>query len=430
MIRSIFILNNQDILMERHYLQPTSREIPQQFCLIASQYARAEDVPSIMLVNDVSVAHYVYDQLTFLAVIGEDCNAYAPLQFLQRLAIVFSMYGGCTVDNISDNYFTLYQVLEEICDGGMPLTTDLNVLTQIVPVSVSWKDQVEKIQKMLVSGKNTPKTTSMQSNITRDLPNDAMTVVWRPKDVSHTVQSLGHDFNEVLTLTCDEAGLVKASNCQGRLEIDCRMSGSPEVHLEFQNPQQILDASLAKNVSITAWNRDKSLHITPLDGVQIVACYKALVDMKRVPLEIRVDQQLAKGKRDFVVSLSYFGQLQKGELGQPKLEDITVEVPLADYDLNSESTKDGTTSLDLGEANRYIQWKVKLNDQGKAELVLKLEPRKVGHIARCPVVSLRYRVTNYLISGLQLKPSTFTNSSGKVYQSQKQTLDVRVEVKN
>lgn len=36
MIRSLFILNNQDILMERHYLQPTSREIPQQFCLIAS----------------------------------------------------------------------------------------------------------------------------------------------------------------------------------------------------------------------------------------------------------------------------------------------------------------------------------------------------------------------------------------------------------
>lgn len=78
-------------------------------------------------------------------------------------------------------------MLEEVCDGGMPLTTDLNVLTQIVPVSVSWKDQVEKIQKMLVAGKNTPKTTSMQSNITRDLPNDAMAVIWRPKDVSHAV---------------------------------------------------------------------------------------------------------------------------------------------------------------------------------------------------------------------------------------------------
>lgn len=29
--------------------------------------------------------------------------------------------------------------------------------------------------------------------------------------------------------------------------------------------------------------------------------------MKRVPLEIRVDEQLSKGRRDFVVSLSYFG---------------------------------------------------------------------------------------------------------------------------
>lgn len=84
--------------------------------------------------------------------------------------------------------------------------------------------------------------------------------------------------------------------------------------------------------------------------------------MKRVPLEIRVDEQLSKGRRDFVVSLSYFGQLQKTELGQPKLEDIVVDVPLADYDLNSEETKDGSTSLDLAEANRYLQWKVKLDD--------------------------------------------------------------------
>ena len=86
---------------------------------------------------------------------------------------------------------------------------------------------------MLNTGKNAPKTTSMQSNITRDLPSDAMTVVWRPKDISHTVQNLGQEFNELLMLTCDEAGLVKASNCQGRLEIDCRMSGNPEVHMEF-----------------------------------------------------------------------------------------------------------------------------------------------------------------------------------------------------
>ena len=89
-------------------MQPTSREVPQQFSLIASQYSNEEDVPCVMLVGDVSVAHLVKDQLTFLAVLGDDCNAYAPLQFLQRLAIVFSLYGGCTVENISDNYFVLY----------------------------------------------------------------------------------------------------------------------------------------------------------------------------------------------------------------------------------------------------------------------------------------------------------------------------------
>ena len=82
--------------------------------------------------------------------------------------------------------------------------------------------------------------------------------------------------------------------------------------------------------------------------------------------------------------------MQKNESGTPKFENIQVTVPLADYDLQSEETHDGVTQLNLAEANRFILWKAKLNDQQKAQLVLRLEPRKVGHICRTPVVKLNY----------------------------------------
>jgi len=32
-------------------------------------------------------------------------------------------------------------------------------------------------------------------------------------------------------MVTDESGLVKASNCQGRMEIDCQMNGQPEIEI-------------------------------------------------------------------------------------------------------------------------------------------------------------------------------------------------------
>ncbi|CAL6071910.1 Adaptor_complexes medium subunit family protein [Hexamita inflata] len=426
MIRSIFILNNQDILMERHYMQPVSREIPQNFALISSKYANKNEVPSVIIVNEVPVAHLSQDQLTFVAILGYDCNAYAPLQFLQRLTIIFNTYGGCTVDNIQDNYFILYQVLEEVCDGGYPLTTDMGVLTQIVPVTTSWKDEIDQFMKS--NSKNT-KTTSMQSNIIRDLPHEAMTVVWRPRDITHSMQSVTSTLIERLHVVCDESGLSKAINCQGTLELDCLLSGNPELNVTFVNHAPILDASLAKNVQITPWNRDKSLQLLPLDGPQVACCYKAIVDSNRLPLMTKVEQQLKNGRKEFIVSLNYLNVLPKNELGTPKIENICVTIPLADYDLQSETTNDGTTQMNLAEANRWIMWKAKLTD-GRAQLVIRLEPRKVGHIARLPVVNVQYNITNYVASGLACNPISFTNNTGKIFQKYAGNVEVEIEVKN
>lgn len=102
-----------------------------------------------MQVNDHIVANLTVEQLTFVAVVGYDCNAYAPLQFLQVMANIFLEYGGCTTENIIDNYFVLYQVLEEICDGGIPLTTDMSIMRHIVPPVSSWNSFVTGVEDLI-----------------------------------------------------------------------------------------------------------------------------------------------------------------------------------------------------------------------------------------------------------------------------------------
>lgn len=121
--------------------------------------------------------------------------------------------------------------------------------------------------------------------------------------------------------------------------------------------------------------------------------------------------------------------MNKSDLGQPKVTDISVYIPLADYDLQSESTTDGSTQLSLADANRWILWKVDLHDY-KGKLTLRLEPRKQGHISRLPIVKAWYTLQNYVASGLNITPINIINSTAKVFQKVEAYTEVAVEIKN
>lgn len=409
MIRSVFILGNQDILMERHYTQPIDREIPQAFALATAQYANPNEVPPIMCIQGHPVANITLDELTFLAILGAECNTYMPLQFLQKLSFIFEEYGGCTIGNIYDNYFILYQVLEEVCDGGVPLFTDLNLISQIVPVSKSWKETVESSENR--------RQTSMQSNIARDLPNEAIMLNYRPKDVTHAIQSCNLQYHEKLFIQQGSSGIIQTMNCQGRLTLHVLVSGSPQILIGHKNPDRIVDVSLGRNANIAAWNRDRVLDVTPIDGVQTVFCYKAHVDANRVPLNVEVRNTVRSDKK-LVLVVSQLRPLQRNEhkdvTRQPRLYNITCAVPLNDYDLLSKDSSHGTTQLTLTEGNRRLTWCCQLGKDGRAELTLKLDPRKLGRIVRLPIVSCRYSVSNYVVSDLQPLPCKYVNERGKI----------------
>lgn len=101
--------------------------------------------------------------------------------------------------------------MEEICDGGIPLTTDMSIMRHIVPPATSWNAFVSGVEDLLkMAKKDQPKMTSMQSNITRDLPHDSIQVNWRPKDINHPIQQITTEILEKVDITTDEQGIAKA----------------------------------------------------------------------------------------------------------------------------------------------------------------------------------------------------------------------------
>ena len=141
--------------------------------------------------------------------------------------------------------------------------------------------------------------SSTQSNITTDLPPEALTSInWRAPDISHIMAKSTISLKEYIMCIASEDGLVKTAALTGRVMAETLIGGMPECSVTFADPSIILDASLIRNVSLQQWNRDHSLVFVPVDGVQDVCSYKAQCQVGRLPVQIRVIQSLKTGNRD------------------------------------------------------------------------------------------------------------------------------------
>ncbi|KAJ0974697.1 hypothetical protein J5N97_016662 [Dioscorea zingiberensis] len=116
--------------------------------------------------------HVVRDGITFLACTQVEMPPLMAIEFLCRVADVLTDYlGSLNEDLIKDNFVIVYQLLDEMMDNGFPLTTEGNILREMIapPIIVS---------KMLsvVRGKSSNVSTMLPDATTFSIP-------WRKTDL-------------------------------------------------------------------------------------------------------------------------------------------------------------------------------------------------------------------------------------------------------
>jgi AP-3 complex subunit mu len=162
MIQSIFLLSpTGEVLIERHFRAITPRTVCDQFwerasvslnhhgglsmastTFSADPFPLYDTVPPIMevMVEDSGSHMTLYlfsilrDGLSYLAVCPGEISPLLIVEFLHRIADTFVDYFGSPADEgaIKDNFSTVYQLLEEMCDYGWPLTTEANALQAMI----------------------------------------------------------------------------------------------------------------------------------------------------------------------------------------------------------------------------------------------------------------------------------------------------------
>lgn len=99
-------------------------------------------------------------------------------------------------------------------------------------------------------------------------------IPWRKAGVKYASNEMYIDVTETLRAIVSKQGVPLTSTVNGRLDVACRLSGTPDCVLTFTNPQVMSDCSFHPCVRLQRWTRDKSLSFIPPDGHFVLAEYR------------------------------------------------------------------------------------------------------------------------------------------------------------
>jgi AP-3 complex subunit mu len=176
------------------------------------------------------------------------------LEFLHRVFDIFEEYfGEIEETTIKENFCTVYQLLEEMMDYGYPLTTEPNVLkVMIQPPSV-----ISRITSV-ATGK---------SNISDILPDGTISnMPWRKTGVKYSQNEMYLDIVEEIDAMIDKNGNMISFEVSGAIQANSRLSGMPDLTLQFTDPEVIDDCSFHPCVRYNRYDRENVVSFVPPDG--------------------------------------------------------------------------------------------------------------------------------------------------------------------
>ncbi|KAK8457894.1 hypothetical protein SEVIR_3G266600v4 [Setaria viridis] len=259
MLQCIFLLSDSgEVMVEK---QMAGHRVDRAICSWFWDYvlAHAAGDPSKVLQVVVSPTHYLFhiyrNGVTFLACTQVEMPPLMAIEFLSRVGDVLTDYlGDLNEDIIKDNFVIVYQILDEMMDNGFPLTTEPNILKEMIaPPNI--------VNKMLnvVTGKS--------STLGSKLPDAAASYVpWRSAVVKDASNEVYVNIVEELDACVNREGALVKCEAYGDVQVNCSLAGVPELTMSFANPAIINDVTFHPCVRFKPWESNQVLSFVPPDG--------------------------------------------------------------------------------------------------------------------------------------------------------------------
>lgn len=362
------------------------------------------------------------DGISYLGVCLEEISPLFVLEFLNRLADIFTDYFGSPTDetNIKDNFSIVYQIMEEMMDFGWPLTTEPNALKAMIrPPSV-----IRKLHSVVTGGSNAIVTDALPKCAISNIP-------WRTAGVRHSNNEIYIDIFEEIDATVDIHGNSLSSDVSGFIHAQCNLSGVPDLLLTFENPEIIDDCSFHPCVRYSRFETDKVISFIPPDGHFELMKYRVSSSILEngfispiicVPslTYVQVDDSLNSYTGNIMLNVRtqsmnslIHSSLRKGSL---KIEDVSVTIPFP------KTIKTAYLNANMGqvlydEDMKVAKWIIgKLEEKDKPVLngTFLINGNRKPKLSHPLIVS--WKVPLASISGISVNGLTLTKESYKPFK--------------
>ncbi|VDM30431.1 unnamed protein product [Hydatigera taeniaeformis] len=297
MIRSIFIINkDREVLLEKHWKTITPRSVLDSICEGQSQTLDPLKVPTaVEAPNNVILIIVEKNSLFFIATCNEEAPPLLIMEFLNQVVLIFEDYFGSVGEStVVDNIVCASELLDEMLDNGFPLTTEPNILRELIKPPKLLRSIAEVVTGRPVGG------------VTSTLPINQLTNLrWRRTGVKYTNNEAFFDITESVNAIIDRSGNILLADVEGAIDCTIHLSGTPDLTLIFNNPRILDDVGLHPCVRYIRWDKQRILSFIPPDGkFRLFTYFVPNLSSISLPIALRHNISLKAAGSRFELSVS------------------------------------------------------------------------------------------------------------------------------
>lgn len=397
MLQCIFLLSDSgEVMLEK---QMSGHRVDRSICTWFWDHALSH---SEVLPVTASPTHYLFhvvrEGITFLACTQVEMPPLLAIEFLCRVVDVLTDYlGALNEDLIKDNFVIVYELLDEMMDNGFPLTTEPNILREMItPPNI--------VSKMLsvVTGKSSNMSTILPDATTSSVP-------WRKTDLKSAANEVYADIIEEMDAVISREGVLSKCEIYGEIQVNSHLPGLPDLTISLANPAILNDVRFHPCVRFRPWELHQILSFVPPDGQFKLMCYR-VKNLKSTPIYVKPQLTSSSGSCRLNVLVGIRNDPGKS------IDSISVEFQLPPCVSSAELTPNHGTVNVL--ADKRCLWTIGRIPKDKSpslsgDLVLEAGLERL-HVF--PVFKVGFKIMGVALSGVKIDKLELKNVPSPPYK--------------
>lgn len=382
---NLFILSSSgEVLIEKHWQGKVKRSVCELFWEHVTKASSRAELPPVIATPKLYLVHVCRFDLSFLTAIDRETAPLLIIECQHTIIDTFLHYFKSLSESIIRmNFSTIYQLLDEMIDGAYPYTTEPNQLREmVIPPSFS--------RRMFES-------MSGNFGVSSEVPIGALTKIpWRKGDCKYVTNEMYFDIVEQIDATFNAGNnLLLYSSIYGEVKANCRLTGMPDLTLNFTRSNLLTDVSLHRCVRIKRYQREKVVSFVPPDGAFRLMSYR-INGNTTVPIYVK--PTITYGPNTGRV----FCQVGAKHTRDQAITDVVIIIPLTKHTQSTNLTAN-VGGIKIDERSKVVRWVIGKLPRDKT-------PQLEGSISlpadfksdERPTVRAEFQIKMYCVSGIKV----------------------------